>query len=143
MLPAAAAGLRACACCMQVLSMSLGGGGDGARGSCGSSGNPLREAVCAATAAGVTVVVAAGNEDSNLALSDPASFPEALTVTAMGDSDGRPGEAHRRSWCWRWCWHVLMAAVCLLYPVRCADAVGTGAGADGGAGAGAAHTVGV
>ncbi len=79
----------------QVLSMSLGGGGNGARGSCGSSGNPLREAVCAATAAGVTVVVAAGNEDSNLALSDPASFPEALTVTAMGDSDGKSGGGRR------------------------------------------------
>lgn len=73
--------------------MSLGGGSSGiGSGSCPSTGNAERDAVCRATAAGITVVVAAGNENANLMSSDPAAFPEVLTVTAMADNDGRQGE---------------------------------------------------
>lgn len=72
--------------------MSLGGGGNGIGGSCPSTGNALRDAVCRATAAGITVVSAAGNEGSNLVGSQPGAFPESLTVTAMADRDGRPGK---------------------------------------------------
>jgi len=39
----------------------------------------------------VTVVAAAGNDGVNLADSTPAAYPEVLTVTAMGDFDGKPG----------------------------------------------------
>ena len=50
----------------------------------------IHRAVCAATAAGVTVVAAAGNdsEDANGVL--PAAYPEVITVSALADSDGLP-----------------------------------------------------
>ena len=54
-------------------------------------------ALCASVAAGVTYVVAAGNDgwdfDYAPAPDTPAAYPEALTVTAMADSDGRGGAA--------------------------------------------------
>jgi hypothetical protein len=40
---------------------------------------------------GITIVSAAGNEGVDLATSAPAMYPEVLTVTAMADSDGKPG----------------------------------------------------
>jgi subtilisin family serine protease len=43
------------------------------------------------TAAGVTGVVAAGNDGGDMAKSAPAAYDEVLTVTAMADFDGKPG----------------------------------------------------
>jgi subtilisin len=43
------------------------------------------------TAAGVTVVVAAGNSSEDLAKSVPAGYDEVLAVTAMADFDGKAG----------------------------------------------------
>jgi subtilisin family serine protease len=72
--------------------MSLGGGGPALSGqTCATTTDGQRAAVCAAASAGITVVVAAGNENANLMTSSPALYPEVLTVTAMGDSDGRLG----------------------------------------------------
>jgi len=57
-----------------IINLSLGGPG----------GSPvLREAVQAARAAGVTVIVAAGNENANAAGFVPAAFPEVVTVSAV------------------------------------------------------------
>jgi subtilisin len=50
-------------------------------------------AVCNSTAAGVTYVVAAGNDSRDLAGSIPASYREVLTVTAVTDLDGTTGGA--------------------------------------------------
>jgi subtilisin len=76
---------------IRVANMSLGGGGSN-DGNCGNSNaDPLHQAICRSTAAGVTYVVAAGNSATNLAGSTPAAYPEALTVTAMSDSDGASG----------------------------------------------------
>jgi subtilisin family serine protease len=47
--------------------------------------------VCKVTAAGVTVVAAAGNDGGDLAQSTPAAYDEVLAVTAMSDFDGKPG----------------------------------------------------
>ncbi len=41
--------------------------------------------------AGITVVVAAGNNASNAATSSPANSPDVLSVSAIGDSDGQCG----------------------------------------------------
>ena len=77
-----------------VANMSLGGYGDPIQG-CSTTTDALHFAICRSTAAGVTYVVAAGNEgydyDYAAAPDTPASYPEVLTVTAVADSDGLPG----------------------------------------------------
>lgn len=62
-----------------VLSMSLGGGYSAA----------VNNAVQSTISAGVTVVVAAGNENQNAANVSPASAPNAITVGATTSSDAR------------------------------------------------------
>jgi subtilisin family serine protease len=65
-------------------------GGDD--GNCGNTnGDALHKAICAMANAGIVPVGAAGNESNNYVNYRPASFNEVLTVTAMGDFDGRPG----------------------------------------------------
>ena len=76
---------------IKVANMSLGGGGANDN-NCGRTNNdPEHQAICRSTAAGVTYVVAAGNDGGDQAAHVPASYPEALTVTAMTDTDGRAG----------------------------------------------------
>jgi subtilisin family serine protease len=84
---------RAAALNIKVANMSLGGAGAN-DGACGSrNGDAMHRAICSSVAAGVTYVVAAGNDGENLAGAVPAAYPEVLTVTAMADSDGAPGGA--------------------------------------------------
>ena len=74
--------------------MSLGAAAPAlAAGGCFQTSNPFRDMICKAVAAGVTVVVAAGNEQSDLSFTVPSQFPEVMAVTALVDSDGRPGGA--------------------------------------------------
>ncbi|MEW6471702.1 MAG: S8 family serine peptidase [Actinomycetota bacterium] len=76
---------------IKVVNMSLGGPGDD-DGQCGATDkDAFHAAVCRVTAAGVTVVVAAGNSKEDLSESVPASYDEVLAVTAMADFDGKPG----------------------------------------------------
>jgi subtilisin len=76
---------------IKVVNMSLGGPGSD-DGNCGKTDqDPLHTAVCRVTAAGVTVVAAAGNDGGDLADSTPGAYDEVLTVTAMADFDGKPG----------------------------------------------------
>lgn len=76
---------------IKVANMSLGGTGSD-DGNCGNSnGDALHKAICNSVAAGVTYVVAAGNDGANLQSFVPAAYDEVLAVTAMSDSDGRPG----------------------------------------------------
>jgi subtilisin family serine protease len=84
--------VRAKASDIEVINMSLGGQG---------SSTAYRTAIQNCVAAGIVVVVAAGNEsmdvfgpDGKFGTSDdliPASYPEAATISAMADSDGQPG----------------------------------------------------
>ena len=75
---------------IEVANLSLGGAGW--RSTCA---NDLEHnAYCRLAAAGVTTVVAAGNEEWDLGASPPdipASYPEVLTVSAMADTDGVAG----------------------------------------------------
>ncbi len=81
---------------IEVANLSLGGPGSPV-GSCDTTIDPEHRAICAATRAGVTVVVAAGNDgwdfDYDRRPDTPAAYPEVLTVSAMSDSDGRGGAA--------------------------------------------------
>jgi subtilisin len=82
---------KAAALNIKVVNMSLGGEGTD-DGHCGTTDDDaFHAAVCKVTAAGVTVVAAAGNDGNDLAGSTPAAYDEVLAVTAMADFDGKPG----------------------------------------------------
>jgi subtilisin family serine protease len=65
---------------IKVASMSLGG----------SASNSIDAAVARMTAAGITVVVAAGNSGTNLNLNSPARSPAAVTITAITNAVNAP-----------------------------------------------------
>ncbi len=77
---------------IKVANMSLGGSGT-SDNNCGNTNNDvLHKAICKSRDAGVTYVVAAGNENTNSANSVPASYDDAvITVSALADSNGLPG----------------------------------------------------
>jgi len=79
---------------IEVANMSLGGTGPPV-GTCATTTDPEHKAICASIAAGVTYVVAAGNAGWDFDYAQepdtPAAYPEVLTVSAMGDSDGQAG----------------------------------------------------
>ncbi len=59
---------------------------------CGlTNGDVIHQAICRLVDAGVTVVAAAGNNSFNAARMIPASYDEVITVSALADTDGRPG----------------------------------------------------
>jgi subtilisin family serine protease len=66
---------------IDVANMSLGGG----------KSDAVNAAVKNAVDAGVVFVVAAGNESTDASTKSPASAPEAITVSAISDFDGKPG----------------------------------------------------
>jgi subtilase family protein len=78
---------------IDVANVSVGGPGPGYDdGNCGASANDaLHAAICRSVATGVTYVVAAGNTNSDAAGFVPASYDEVITVSALTDTDGRPG----------------------------------------------------
>jgi subtilisin len=76
---------------IHVANMSLGGHGSDDDNCGNTNGDAVHKAICGATAKGVTFVVAAGNSSADLANIVPASYSEVLTVTAMADTDGKPG----------------------------------------------------
>jgi subtilisin len=76
---------------IDVANMSLGGTGTDPTGSGCATGDPLHDAICNSVAAGVTYVVAAGNNGDDAANHVPAAYDEVITVSALADFDGRPG----------------------------------------------------
>jgi subtilisin len=76
---------------IKVANMSLGGAGT-SDNNCGLTNNDaLHKAICNSTAAGVTYVVAAGNESTNASNSVPAGYNDTvITVSALADSNGLP-----------------------------------------------------
>ncbi len=59
---------------------------------CGYSNNdPLHQAICRVVAGGITVVAAAANDSHNASRNIPASYNEVITVSALADTDGKPG----------------------------------------------------
>jgi subtilisin len=76
---------------IDVANLSLGGAGSD-DGHCGESdGDILHQAVCRSVARGVTYVVAAGNDHEDASHLIPAAYREVITVSALADSDGKPG----------------------------------------------------
>jgi subtilisin family serine protease len=76
---------------IKVANMSLEGAGTD-DGNCGNTNaDAMHKAICNSVAAGVTYVVAAGNDSRDLATIVPAAYDEVLAVTAVADYDGLPG----------------------------------------------------
>ncbi len=75
-----------------VANMSLGGGG-ASDNNCGDTNNDaLHKAACRVRDAGVTLVVAAGNDGTDASGFVPAAYDDAvITVSALADSDGVSG----------------------------------------------------
>jgi subtilisin len=78
---------------IKVANMSLGGGGSEPTGSGCSTGSALHDAICrSATGAKVTYAVAAGNSGDDAKNFVPAAYDEVITVSALADFNGAPGE---------------------------------------------------
>lgn len=80
---------------IRVANMSLGGSSSGSY-TCGAGAfgiifDAMHRAICNATNAGVTFVVAAGNSNADQSGFVPAKYPQVLTVTAVSDTDGVGG----------------------------------------------------
>ena len=76
---------------IEVVNMSLAGGGFD-DGNCGNDNHdPLHKAVCRLERVGVTMVVAAGNQHANAMNYIPAAYDEVITVSAIADYDGQAG----------------------------------------------------
>lgn len=67
---------------IEVVNSSIGGSGEPAA---------LGTAVKNLVGKGVPLIVSAGNDDKDATTSAPAKYSEALTVSALADSDGKPG----------------------------------------------------
>jgi hypothetical protein len=61
-------------------------------GTCGNTNSDiLHQAICRLVRSGVTVVAAAANDSGSASLRVPAAYNEVITVSALADTDGRPG----------------------------------------------------
>jgi subtilisin family serine protease len=61
----------------------------------------LHQAICRLYRAGITVVAAAANEQQSASYYVPAAYNEVITVSALADTDGRPGGLGGRR-CYSW-----------------------------------------
>jgi len=61
----------------------------------------MHRAVCRVVHAGITVVAAAGNNSASAAGMVPAAYNEVITVSALADTDGRPGSLGGHA-CYSW-----------------------------------------
>ncbi len=76
---------------IEVANMSLGGSGTD-DGNCGlSNDDAMHTAICNAVDAGITFVVAAGNDSEDAKNFTPAAYDEVITVSALADFNGQPG----------------------------------------------------
>lgn len=73
---------------IRVINISIGWSGTAEATSCAGATSAIYRAICGAQAAGITVVVAAGNETDDAKNHLPAAFAEVITVSALSDNDG-------------------------------------------------------
>ena len=69
---------------------------------CGKTNDDvLHQAICRVTDCGITVVAAAANESGPASKRVPAAYNEVITVSALADTDGKPGGLGGNR-CWSW-----------------------------------------
>jgi subtilisin family serine protease len=86
---------------ISVANMSLGGSRSSVTKHCTNGvdpGDAYHTAICGSVAAGITYVVAAGNENKDACTTVPAGYGEVITVSALADFDGAPGGAGSGTW---------------------------------------------
>jgi subtilisin family serine protease len=75
----------------EAVNMSVAKWGSDDR-NCGATNDDiLHAAICRLVASGVTVVAAAANDSGSAAARVPAAYNEVITVSALADTDGKPG----------------------------------------------------
>lgn len=85
----------------EAVNMSVAKSGRDDR-TCGvASADVLHAAICRVVNSGVTVVAAAANDSANAAARVPAAYDEVITVSALADTDGKPGALGGRR-CFSW-----------------------------------------
>ncbi len=71
-------------------------------GKCGTANaDLLHQAICRVVARGITVVAAAANDSASASRRVPAAYNEVITVSALADTDGKPGGLGGNL-CWSW-----------------------------------------
>jgi subtilisin family serine protease len=85
----------------EAANMSVAKWGEDDRACGAKNKDVLHAAICRVVASGVTVVAAAGNDHGSAAKRVPAAYDEVITVSALADTDGKPGGlgGHR---CYSW-----------------------------------------
>jgi subtilisin family serine protease len=79
---------------VRVVNMSFTGSGTATPSNldCSNGNNDaFHYAICRATKLGITFIAAAGNDSSDAANTVPAAYVEVIAVSAIADSDGKPG----------------------------------------------------
>jgi subtilisin family serine protease len=86
---------------IEAVNMSVAKDGADDR-NCGYTNNDvLHQAICRVTAAGIVVVAAAANDSKDAKTRVPAAYDEAITVSALADTDGLAG-GKGGNLCWSW-----------------------------------------
>ena len=86
---------------IEAANMSVAKSGDDDPDCGASERDVLHLAICRVVKGGITVVAAAGNDHMSAANRVPAAYNEVITVSALADTDGKPGAlgGHR---CYSW-----------------------------------------
>ncbi len=76
---------------MEAVNMSVAKRGSDDR-NCGfTNADVIHQAICRLAASGVTIIAAAANESTSASKYVPAAYDEVITVSALADTDGKPG----------------------------------------------------
>jgi subtilisin family serine protease len=84
---------------VEVANMSLSDYGSDDHNCGHTDHDPVHVAVCAVVTRGVTLTASAGNDATDVSTYIPAAYSEVIAVSALADSDGKPGGLAQDSPC--------------------------------------------
>ncbi len=86
---------------IEAVNMSVTRWGSDDRNCGATNGDLLHQAICRVTQRGITVVAAAANDSGPSSKRVPGAYNEVITVSALADTDGKPGGLGGNR-CWSW-----------------------------------------